>query len=66
MHNGLKAKEMKAQNSLIEELMLYQFKVNNNAVKATKNICCAKGEDAVDPQLTNQIVQEILFRLQGS
>ena len=36
------------QCSLIWELMPYEFKLGHNAVKATKNICCAKGERSVD------------------
>ena len=35
-------------NSLIEELMLYESELGNNAAEATKTICCAKGEGAVD------------------
>ena len=27
--------------------MLYKFKLGHNAAKATKNICCAKGERTV-------------------
>ena len=28
--------------------MLYEFKLDHDAVKTTKNICCTKGEGAVD------------------
>ena len=28
--------------------MLYEFKLNPNTMKATKNICCDKSEDAVE------------------
>ena len=39
---------MKVQCSLIWELMLYEFKLDHNAMEATKNICCVKGEGTVD------------------
>ena len=45
---ALKATQMNMHSSLILELMFYKFKLGHNAVKATKNICCAKGEGAVD------------------
>ena len=44
----LKATQMNVQHSLIQEIMLYKFEEGHNAVKATKNFCCEKGEDAVD------------------
>ena len=28
--------------------MLYEFEMDHNAAEATKNICCGKGEGAVD------------------
>ena len=28
--------------------MFYKFKLGHNAVEATRNICCAKGEDAIN------------------
>ena len=36
------------QCSLIQELILYEFEQGHNTVKTTNNICCAKGEGAVD------------------
>ena len=39
---------MNVQNSLIWELMLYEYKVDLDTTEATKRICCVKGEDAVD------------------
>ena len=39
---------MNLQHSLIQELMLYEVELGRNVVKATKNICCAKGESVVD------------------
>ena len=44
----LKATEMKMQCSLIQELMLYDFKLDHNFVEATKNISCTKDEGEVD------------------
>ena len=32
----------------IWELILFKFELGHNAANATKNICCAKGEGAVD------------------
>ena len=42
--------------------MLYEFNLNHNAVEATQNICCAKGDDAVDH--SNLMVPDILLWLQ--
>ena len=44
----LKAAQKNVQHSLIWEHMLYKFKLGHNAMEATKNIFCAKGESAVD------------------
>ena len=59
--DDLKVALMNVQHSLIWELKLYQFKVGHNVTEATKSICCVKG--AVT-QYSNQMVQEILLRLQ--
>ena len=42
----LKAAQMNVQHSLIWEL--YVLKLSHNAMKAIKNICCAKGEGTVN------------------
>ena len=42
--------------------MLSQFELSHYVIEVTKNICCAKGDSAVDH--SNQMVQEILFDLQ--
>ena len=39
---------MNVQRNLIRELILYEFELGHKAAEATKNIRCAKGEDAVD------------------
>ena len=44
----LKATQMDIQRSLIRKIMLFEFELDQNAAEATKNICCAKGEYAVD------------------
>ena len=44
----LKAAQINVQRCLIWELMPYEFELVHNTVEATKNICCAKGEGAVD------------------
>ena len=44
----LKADHMNVQHSLIQELMVYEFEMDHNTAEATKNICCAKGEGAID------------------
>ena len=45
---NLKGAQINIQCNLIQELMLYKFKLVHNATEATKNICCAKGKGAVD------------------
>ena len=42
----LKSTQMNRQCHLIQEL--YEFALGHNTAKATKNICCSKGEGAVD------------------
>ena len=39
---------MNVQCNLIQELMLYEIEMGHNDAEVTKNICCAKGEGAVD------------------
>ena len=53
---------MKVQHSLIGELTVYEFKLEQNTWEATINICSAKDEDVVVHR--NPMVQEILFELQ--
>ena len=48
LYNNCKTIQMNGQHSLIQELMLYKFKLGCNAVEATKKSCCAKDEGAVD------------------
>ena len=36
------------QCSLIQELMLYKFKLGYNTAETNKNVCFAKGEDTVN------------------
>ena len=47
VHN-LKAAQLNVQCSLIQELMLYGFKLSYCTTEAPKNICCAKGGGDVD------------------
>ena len=44
----LKAAQMNMQSSLIQELLLYKFKLSYNTVKAIKNNCYTKGESTFD------------------
>ena len=44
----LKATHMKMRHSLIQELMLYKFKLSHNTRDAIKNICCVKGEGVAE------------------
>ena len=44
----LKIAQMNIQYTLIQELILYKFKIGHNALEATKNICCGKDEGTVD------------------
>ena len=39
---------MNVQRNLIQELMIYEFEPDHNAMEETKNICCAKDESAVN------------------
>ncbi len=34
--------------SLMNELMLYDFKLSDNTMEATKTVCCTKGEGEID------------------
>ena len=44
----LKVAQINVQCSLIQELMFYEFRLDHSITEATKNICGAKGEGAVD------------------
>ena len=50
--------------SLIRELMIYEFELLYNTTKATRNICCVKGECSVYHGLETKYF--ILFALQES
>ena len=39
----LKAAQMNVQWSLNRDIILFEFELDHNVLKATKNICCAKG-----------------------
>ena len=41
MHD-LKAAQVYVYQSLIQKLMLHEFKLGHNTTEATKNICCVK------------------------
>ena len=56
----LKATQVTVQCHLIWEFILIKFELGRNARETAKNICCAKGEDAVD-QCDDQMVQNILL-----
>ena len=43
-----KAVQVNVQPSLIQELMLYEFKLSHNTVEAIENICYVKSEGVVD------------------
>ena len=44
----LKSAQMNVQHGLIQELMHYEFELGHNTTEIRKNICCVKGESAVD------------------
>ena len=44
----LKAAQMNAKCRLIWEFMLYEFKLNNNTMKASKSIRSVRGKDVID------------------
>ena len=50
---NFKATQMNVQHSLIQQPMLYEFKLGRNTTEATKNICCARDDGAVDPGTIN-------------
>ena len=50
----LKAIQMNVQCSLIQEFMLYEFKLDHNAAEATKNICDVKDKSVVDYSKVNK------------
>ena len=60
----LKAPQINMQQRLIQKFILYEFKVGHNFMKATKSICCTKGEGSVDHSTVSQMVKETLLRLQ--
>ena len=50
----LKTVQMNMQHSLIQEFMLYKFKLGHNSIETTKNITCVKGEGAVDHSIVTR------------
>ena len=52
---------MNVQCSLIQELMLYEFKLDHNAAEATKKICGVKGEDVIDLTTVTRWLKKILL-----
>ena len=44
--------------SLIQELMLYKVKLDHNAMKATKEICCTKGQVSVDHSTVTSVFKK--------
>ena len=42
------------QHSLIQEFVFYEFELDHNTAEAIKNICCVKGEGAVDHSITTR------------
>ena len=52
---------MNLQCSLIQEHMLYEFKLGHKVMEITKNICYTKGEGIVNPSTINRWFQK--FRL---
>ena len=43
--------------------MLYDFRLGHNAMEATKNICCVKGEGAVDPNIVTRWLKKFCKNL---
>ena len=50
--------QMIVQHCLTQELMLYKFELAITPQKTSKNICCAKGEDAVDHSTVTRWVKK--------
>ena len=48
LHLWLKSAKINVQQNIIWQLRRYEIELNPNNVKATKNICSAKGDLAVD------------------
>ena len=57
----LKAAQINVQCSLIQEFLLYEFELGHNAVKAIKNICCAKVEGAVNHTTVTRWFKKFCF-----
>ena len=57
--HDLKATLMNLQQSLIQELMYYKFKLGHNITEKNKNTFYMKGEIAVDLN-TKNMIQKIL------
>ena len=53
---------MNVQSSLIWELLCYKFKLRHNITESTKNICCAKGEGAVDHSTVTRQMEKFHLR----
>ena len=47
------------EKSLIWELRLYKFNLDHNAADAIKNICCEKGEGAVDYSTVSRLLKNL-------
>ena len=41
-------------DDLIQELMLYKFKLGHNAMETIKNVCCAKGKGVINHSTVNR------------
>ena len=44
----LKAAEVNVKHIPVQELILYELKLDHNTVEAIKNICCTRDEGVVD------------------
>ena len=55
----LKVTQMNVQHILIWKLMLYEFERGYNVAEATKNVCCAKGEGAIDHSTVTRWLKKI-------
>ena len=52
------------EEATIQEFMLYEFELGNNALEATKNICGMKGEGTIDHSTINRWLKKNLLGLQ--
>ena len=57
----LKAAQMKVLSCLIQDFMLYEFRLDYKTAEATKNICCVKSDGTVDHSMVTRLFKNFLL-----